>query len=78
MARVGMVARAGLIVGALAFGAVGLPAPGRISADEPGTVARRVADGDPREAGEPVQGPQPGSGSTEGTACSRRWPDSGS
>jgi RNA polymerase sigma factor (sigma-70 family) len=51
MARVGMVARAGLIVGALAFGAVGLPALGRISADEPGTVARRVADDDP---GRPV------------------------
>jgi len=47
MARVGMVARAGLIVGVLAFGAVGLPAPGRISADEPGSVARRVADDDP-------------------------------
>jgi RNA polymerase sigma factor (sigma-70 family) len=47
MARVGMAARAGLIVGALAFAAVGLPALGRISADEPGIVATRVADDDP-------------------------------
>jgi RNA polymerase sigma factor (sigma-70 family) len=51
MARIGMMARAGLIVGALAFAAVALPALGGNSADEPGTVARRDADDD---TGRPV------------------------